>query len=419
MSKFDIKLPKLGESIEEATILKWHIKEGDLIEEDQAVVDLATDKVDSEIPSPVSGKIEKIFFPEGSIVTVGQTIAVINLNPENATIPTESEKNTEDNTIQKSTSKQILKTNNHSGKYYSPLVKRIAKEENISFIELENIQGSGENGRVRKLDLINYLKYRQLKPLDTPVNLTTEKSTNEVKTTIGDQIVPMTRMRKLIAEHMLNSVHTSAHVTSVVEADVTKLVQWRNNKKDDFEKKYGQKLTYMPVFVDVTAKALREFPQINASTDGENIIFRKQVNIGIAVALPDWNLIVPVIKNADQKNIAGLAAEINKLADRARKNKLQADDIQGGTFSITNFGSFKNLFGTPIINQPQVAILATGSIQKTPAVLETKDGDVIAIRHKMFLALTYDHRIVDGALGGAFLRRIADLLEDFDTKNDI
>jgi len=419
MSKFDIKLPKLGESIEEATILKWHIKEGDLIEEDQAVVDLATDKVDSEIPSPVSGKIEKIFFPEGSIVTVGQTIAVINLNPENATIPTESEKNTEDNTIQKSTSKQILKTNNHSGKYYSPLVKRIAKEENISFIELENIQGSGENGRVRKLDLINYLKYRQLKPLDTPVNLTTEKSTNEVKTTIGDQIVPMTRMRKLIAEHMLNSVHTSAHVTSVVEADVTKLVQWRNNIKDDFEKKYGQKLTYMPVFVDVTAKALREFPQINASTDGENIIFRKQVNIGIAVALPDWNLIVPVIKNADQKNIAGLAAEINKLADRARKNKLQADDIQGGTFSITNFGSFKNLFGTPIINQPQVAILATGSIQKTPAVLETKDGDVIAIRHKMFLALTYDHRIVDGALGGAFLRRIADLLEDFDTKNDI
>jgi len=419
MSKFDIKLPKLGESIEEATILKWHIKEGDLIEEDQAVVDLATDKVDSEIPSPVSGKIEKIFFPEGSIVTVGQTIAVINLNPENATIPTESEKNTEDNTIQKSTSKQILKTNNHSGKYYSPLVKRIAKEENISFIELENIQGSGENGRVRKLDLINYLKYRQLKPLDTPVNLTTEKSTNEVKTTIGDQIVPMTRMRKLIAEHMLNSVHTSAHVTSVVEADVTKLVQWRNNIKDDFEKKYGQKLTYMPVFVDITAKALREFPQINASTDGENIIFRKQVNIGIAVALPDWNLIVPVIKNADQKNIAGLAAEINKLADRARKNKLQADDIQGGTFSITNFGSFKNLFGTPIINQPQVAILATGSIQKTPAVLETKDGDVIAIRHKMFLALTYDHRIVDGALGGAFLRRIADLLEDFDTKNDI
>jgi len=419
MSKFDIKLPKLGESIEEATILKWHIKEGDLIEEDQAVVDLATDKVDSEIPSPVSGKIEKIFFPEGSIVTVGQTIAVINLNPENATIPTESEKNTEDNTIQKSTSKQILKTNNHSGKYYSPLVKRIAKEENISFIELENIQGSGENGRVRKLDLINYLKYRQLKPLDTPVNLTTEKSTNEVKTTIGDQIVPMTRMRKLIAEHMLNSVHTSAHVTSVVEADVTKLVQWRNNIKDDFEKKYGQKLTYMPVFVDITAKALCEFPQINASTDGENIIFRKQVNIGIAVALPDWNLIVPVIKNADQKNIAGLAAEINKLADRARKNKLQADDIQGGTFSITNFGSFKNLFGTPIINQPQVAILATGSIQKTPAVLETKDGDVIAIRHKMFLALTYDHRIVDGALGGAFLRRIADLLEDFDTKNDI
>ncbi|HPD64522.1 MAG TPA: dihydrolipoamide acetyltransferase family protein [Bacteroidia bacterium] len=417
MSKFEIKLPKLGESIEEATILKWHIKEGDLIEEDSPVVDLATDKVDSEIPSPVSGKVEKILFQEGDLVAVGKTIAIINLNPEqvedsgNIEEINPSEK-TEESAVNQIT---VKKPTTSHGRFYSPLVRTIANKENISIEELDSLEGSGKDGRVRKQDVLDYLKNRQSKPAPMPPAI--EKV--NIPVAEGDQIVPMSRMRKLIAGHMVMSEATSVHVTAVVEADVSRIVRWREQNKEAFEKKYGEKLTYMPFFAEAAALALREFPQVNASTDGENIILRKQVNIGIAVALPDWNLIVPVIKNADMKNLAGLASEINRLANAARQNKLQPDEIQGGTFSITNFGTFKNLFGTPIINQPQVAILATGSIVKRPVVIESPEGDTIAIRHMMYLALSYDHRIVDGALGGAFLRRIADLLENFDTNRSI
>ena len=417
MSKFEIKLPKLGESIEEATILKWHIKEGDLIEEDSPVVDLATDKVDSEIPSPVSGKVEKILFQEGDMVAVGKTIAIINLNPEqvedsgNIGEINPSEK-TEESAVNQNT---VKKPTDFHGRFYSPLVRTIAYKENISIEELDSLEGSGKDGRVRKQDVLDYLKNRQSKPAPMPPAI--EKV--NIPVAEGDQIVPMSRMRKLIAGHMVMSEATSVHVTAVVEADVSRIVRWREQNKEAFEKKYGEKLTYMPFFTEAAALALREFPQVNASTDGENIILRKQVNISIAVALPDWNLIVPVIKNADMKNLAGLASEINRLANAARQNKLQPDEIQGGTFSITNFGTFKNLFGTPIINQPQVAILATGSIVKRPVVIESPEGDTIAIRHMMYLALSYDHRIVDGALGGAFLRRIADLLENFDTNRSI
>jgi len=417
MSKFEIKLPKLGESIEEATILKWHIKEGDLIEEDSPVVDLATDKVDSEIPSPVSGKVEKILFQEGDLVAVGKTIAIINLNPEqvedsgNIGEINPSEK-TEESAVNQNT---VKKPTDFHGRFYSPLVRTIAYKENISIEELDSLEGSGKDGRVRKQDVLDYLKNRQSKPAPMPPAI--EKV--NIPVAEGDQIVPMSRMRKLIAGHMVMSEATSVHVTAVVEADVSRIVRWREQNKEAFEKKYGEKLTYMPFFTEAAALALREFPQVNASTDGENIILRKQVNISIAVALPDWNLIVPVIKNADMKNLAGLASEINRLANAARQNKLQPDEIQGGPFSITNFGTFKNLFGTPIINQPQVAILATGSIVKRPVVIESPEGDTIAIRHMMYLALSYDHRIVDGALGGAFLRRIADLLENFDTNRSI
>ncbi|MFC2114700.1 dihydrolipoamide acetyltransferase family protein [Bacteroidota bacterium] len=422
MAKYDIIMPKLGESVEEATILRWYVKEGDLIEEDQPVVELATDKVDSEIPSPVAGKVVKILFPEGELVPVGKVIAVIDMEGESAVVEKEVAKA---EAATESTTEKIeetpLKTNDlkSSDRFYSPLVKTIAAQEGIQMAELENIQGSGANGRVTKNDILAYLNNRKTEPKLLPQSKQMVKSNVAITVNPGDEVVPMGRMRKLIADHMVMSVHTSAHVTSVVEADVTNLANWRNRVKDEFLKKYGQKLTFMPIFTEAVAKALRDFPQVNASTDGENIIFRKQVNVGIAVALPDWNLIVPVIKNADQKNLAGLATDINTLAKNARENKLNPDDVSGGTFSITNFGTFDNLFGTPVINQPQVAILATGNIVKKPAVLETDMGDVIAIRHKMYLSLSYDHRIVDGALGGAFVKRVAEYLQDFDVNRKI
>jgi len=421
-------MPKLGESIQEGTITKWFVKEGDTVQEDDLLFEVATDKVDSEIPSPVDGVISKILFAENSLVAVGEILAIINMGGGNdadteasssaseikSTVKAESLVQTE------SIEESVDNVRELSNRFYSPLVKTIAKQENISFEELESITGSGANGRVQKNDILEYIKNKQGEKTVTPVKKAetiTERKTiapPPVSIGAGDQIIEMDRVRKLIADHMVMSKQVSPHVTSVVEADVTELVLWRNKNKEAFEKKYGEKITFMPVFIEAVAAALAEFPMVNSSVDGDKIILKKDINIGIAVAKPDGNLIVPVIKNADHKNLVGLTKELNRLANAARNNKLGIEEIQGGTFTITNFGSFRNLIGTPIINQPQVAILATGSIEKKPAVIETPTGDVIAIRHKMFLSLSYDHRIVDGALGGAFLRKIADNLEQFD-----
>lgn len=431
MSEFKIIMPKLGESIQEGTITKWFVKEGDTVEEDDMLFEVATDKVDSEIPSPVDGKITKIFFPENSLVPVGEVLAIINIDA-NAAI---SEESTTEAVVAKTTEVSIETAQtksdvtesikNQATRFYSPLVKTIAREENIQIEELETISGSGAGGRVQKKDILNYLENRDESKPQTVTKTETvapaRKTITPVSVSIGagDQIIEMDRVRKLIAEHMVMSKQVSAHVTSVVEADVTELVIWRNNNKEAFEKKYGEKITYMPVFTEAVARALSEFPLVNSSVDGDRIIMKRDINVGIAVAKPDGNLIVPVIRNAEQKNLVGLTKDLNRLATAARNNKLSMDDIQGGTFTITNFGSFRNLIGTPIINQPQVAILATGSIEKQPAVMELPTGDAIVIRHKMFLSLSYDHRIIDGALGGAFLRRIADLLEQFEMNRSI
>lgn len=429
MSNFQIVMPKLGESIQEGTITKWFVKEGDTVQEDDILFEVATDKVDSEIPSPVDGVLTKILFPENSLVAVGEVLAVISMGEEENVKEiiklgaTEIGKADEDTSVVNQESveeKSVENVRDLSNRFYSPLVKTIAKQENISFDELESIVGSGTNGRVQKNDILEFIKNRnggktEVQPKKDEI-VTPQKTIAQPSVSIGsgDQIIVMDRVRKLIAEHMVMSKQVSPHVTSVVEADVTGLVIWRNNNKEAFEKKYGEKITFMPVFTEAVAAALSEFPMVNSSVDGDRIILKKDINIGIAVAKPDGNLIVPVIKNAEQRNLVGLTKELNRLAAAARNNKLGIEEIQGGTFTITNFGSFRNLIGTPIINQPQVAILATGSIEKKPAVLETPTGDVIAIRHKMFLSLSYDHRIVDGALGGAFLRRIADNLEQFE-----
>ena len=431
MSEFKIIMPKLGESIQEGTITKWFVKEGDTVEEDDMLFEVATDKVDSEIPSPVDGRITKIFFPENSLVPVGEVLAIVNTDA-NAAIPEESTaeavvaKTTEVSIETAQTKSDVTESiKNQATRFYSPLVKTIAREENIQIEELETIPGSGVGGRVQKKDILNYLETRGENKPQTVTKTETvapaRKTVASVPVSIdaGDQIIEMDRVRKLIAEHMVMSKQVAPHVTSVVEADVTELVIWRNNNKEAFEKKYGEKITYMPVFTEAVAKALSEFPLVNSSVDGDRIIMKRDINVGIAVAKPDGNLIVPVIRNAEQKNLVGLTKDLNRLATAARNNKLSMDDIQGGTFTITNFGSFRNLIGTPIINQPQVAILATGSIEKKPAVMETPTGDAIVIRHKMFLSLSYDHRIIDGALGGAFLRRIADLLEQFEMNRSI
>ncbi|MDB4584516.1 2-oxo acid dehydrogenase subunit E2 [Draconibacterium sp.] len=432
MANFNIVMPKLGESIQEGTITKWFVKEGDTVEEDDMLFEVATDKVDSEIPSPVDGVIAKILFPEDSLVPVGEVLAIINLdgdmeNDDFATDESVTEpESVEEGAVPETTEKLVDNARKLSNRFYSPLVKTIAKEEGISMEELETIQGSGANGRVQKKDILDYIKNKAVKSTTEPQSEQTKSAPSVDKkvpmpVSVGerDQVVEMDRIRKLIADHMVMSKQVSPHVTSVVEADVTELVLWRNKNKDAFLQKYGEKITFMPIFTEAVATALAEFPFVNSSVDGDKIILKKDINIGIAVAKPDGNLIVPVIKNAEQRNLVGLAKELNRLANAARTNKLDPAEIQGGTFTITNFGSFGNIIGTPIINQPQVAILATGIIEKKPAVLETPTGDVIAIRHKMYLSLSYDHRIVDGALGGAFLRRIADVLEQFDTNRSI
>jgi 2-oxoglutarate dehydrogenase E2 component (dihydrolipoamide succinyltransferase) len=435
MATSDIVMPKMGESVQEATITQWFKKAGDKVEEDDVLLEIATDKVDSEIPSPVSGVIKKILYDVDAVVAVGEVIAVIDLDGEGSTENEEEEapedktgdiadkKEEVSDTVQEEKQPVARQDFDKSDKFYSPLVRSIAQKENISAEELDTIQGSGREGRVRKEDILKYLENRgegaPAKASASQPSKKTEPSAVKVTVNEGDQIVQMDRMRKLIAESMVTSKQISPHVTNFIEADVTGIVMWRNKVKDEFLKREGQKLTFMPVFIEAAAKALKDFPEVNASVDGDKIILRKNINIGIAVALPTGNLIVPVIRNADQKSLLGLTVDLNTLAGNARNNKLSPDDIQGGTFTISNFGTFQNLTGTPIINQPQVAILATGTIEKKPAVLETPTGDVIAIRHKMILALTYDHRIIDGALGGKFLKAIAGYLENYDVNRTI
>lgn len=431
MPHFELKMPKLGESVEQATITKWFVKEGDIVEEDQSLLEIATDKVDSEIPSPVEGKVVKLFFKVNDLVAVGKVIALIDTGDGSEPI-SEDDSNADkiislDNSTSSTTSE--ASDNGNATRFYSPLVKSIAKEEGISINELEQLKGTGAEGRVRKEDVLGYLESRGSAPATTtkaaaevaPAPQVTEPARPKVSVSVGaeDTIVEMDRMRKIIAEHMVNSKHVSAHVTAMVEVDMQNVVDWRKKNKDAFEKRYGTKLTYMPIFMEAVSKALRDFPGVNVSVDGDKIIYRKNINLGIAVALPSGNLIVPVVKNADMLSLAGNASELNRLAANARDGKLSPDDIQGGTFSITNFGSFNNVMGTPIISQPQVAILATGTIEKKPAVMETQYGDIIVARHKMFLSLSYDHRVVDGMLGGNFLRRIADYLEQFDPNRTI
>lgn len=449
MAQVELIMPKMGESVAEATIIKWLKNEGDKIALDEPVLEIATDKVDSEIPSPFEGFLAKKLFNEGDVVQVGKAVALISTEavaaapaaPQTpaATTTAPVAQTAAATAVVTAPATELAKTGD-SGRFYSPLVRNIAKEEGISMAELESITGSGMHGRVTKNDILGYLpnKGKLHTQVQEQVATTVSANGNGAAQTVtaapqtqapaakpavalmpGDEIVEMDRMRKLIADHMVMSKQTSPHVTSYVEADVTNLVQWRERIKKDFEKREGEKITFTPVFVEAVVRAIKDFPGVNVSVDGQKIIMRKNINIGMAAALPTGNLIVPVIKNADRMNLVGLTKTVNDLANRARANKLQPDEIQGGTFTITNVGSFGNVMGTPIINQPQVAILAVGAIRKRPAVLETPQGDVIAIRHMMFLSLSYDHRVVDGMLGGSFLRRIADYLEQFDANREL
>ncbi|MCK5066091.1 MAG: 2-oxo acid dehydrogenase subunit E2 [Bacteroidales bacterium] len=437
MASFDIIMPKMGESIEEATITNWFVKEGDKVEEDDVLLEIATDKVDSEIPSPVEGLVKKILFRQDEVVAVGTVIAVIGLDGgdespqinEEESAPAEPENLLPEQEVS-SDPGNLEAVVSSSGRFYSPLVKTIASKESISQAELDTIEGSGINGRVQKKDLLKFIENRssgqpavEAAKAPAPVSQPAKEAPPAVQAVSApvlsgeDEVIEMSRLRKLIAAHMIKSKQTSAHVTNMIEVDVTAVVNWRNRVKDEFLKKEGVKLTFLPVFLEATVKTLREYPQINASVDGERIIIKKKINLGVAVSLPDYNLIVPNIKNADSLNLTGITKRMNELAAAARSNKLGPDDISGGTFTVTNFGSFKNDIGTPIINQPEVAILAIGAIKKKPAVIETEMGDVIAIRQKMWLSLTYDHRIIDGALGGAFLKRLGDYIESFDPES--
>ena len=433
MAELKVELPKMGESVAEATITTWLKSVGDKIEEDEPIVEIATDKVDSEVPSPCSGILKEALFSEGDIVQVGSIFAVIETD-QNVGIEIEddkvelSEMEVESEILkplEKEVSEQII-VENTSDRFYSPLVKSIAKKENINQDELDQITGSGANGRVTKKDMLNYLDnktnqtpispIKQEKP--KPQTPTVISTTSTVQNGEGE-IIEMDRMRKMIADHMVHSVHTAPHVTSFVEADVTNLVLWRNKYKKEFENREGEKLTFTPIFIEAVAKALRDFPMVNSSIDGDKIIVKSNINIGMATALPSGNLIVPVINHADQLNLVGLAKKVNDLALRARNNQLKPDEISGGTYTISNVGTFGNVMGTPIINQPQSAILALGAIRKKPAVIESPTGDMIGIRHMMFLSHSYDHRNVDGALGGQFVRKVADYLENFNVERTL
>lgn len=429
MAKFELKLPKMGESVAEATITNWLKNVGDTIAMDEAVLEIATDKVDSEVPSEVSGVLIEQLFGKDDVVKVGQTIAIIETEGGTVETPKVAEVTTPivaevEKTI--AVAKEMAAPADFSGsdKFFSPLVKNIAKEEGISIAELETIVGSGKEGRVTKEDILHYIKNRSSQGsipqmVTTPAaqeitSFKAETTTVPVSVNGGDEIVEMDRMRKLISGYMVASVQTSAHVQSFIEVDVTNIVKWRDKIKNEFEKREGEKLTFTPIFMEAVAKALKDFPGMNISVDGDYIIKKKNINLGMAAALPNGNLIVPVIKNADQLNLVGMAKAVNDLGNRAKAGKLKPDDTQGGTYTVTNVGTFGSVFGTPIINQPQVGILALGAIRKVPAVIETPEGDFIGIRQKMFLSHSYDHRVVDGALGGSFVKRVADYLEAFD-----
>ena len=429
-------MPKMGESVAEATILKWLKKEGDRVEADESILEIATDKVDTEVPSPASGILTKCLFSEGQVVKVGEVIAMIASEKEDQVVtPTPSssvpEKTSNSSSNGKHLQQQAMSASpmnvdtfpktSSEGRFYSPLVRNIAKESGLSIKELEQIQGSGSNNRLTKQDLLKHLENKSSQvEIQTPISTGTVKSVPSTISSSGNvEIIEMDRMRKLIADHMVMSKHTSPHVTSFVEADVTNMVKWRERVKGDFEKREKEKITFTPLFIEAVCKAIKDFPMINISVDGTKIIIKKDINIGMATALPSGNLIVPVIKNADYLNLIGITKMVNDLANRARNNKLKPEEIQDGTFTITNVGTFGNVMGTPIINQPQVAILALGAIRKKPVVIETPEGDTIGIRQMMFLSLSYDHRVVDGSLGGSFLRRIADYLEQFDASRQI
>ena len=428
MAKFELKLPKMGESVAEATITNWLKKVGDKIEVDEAVLEIATDKVDSEIPSEISGVLSEILFNVDDIVKVGQTIAIIETEaqvplPEVATpeVAPESIVAVEE-IIEKAVATVSEPANfSSSEKFFSPLVKNIAKQEGVSISELEAINGSGKEGRVTKEDILKFvesLKSNIAAPVSIPTTSTPQTKAAPVSVNGSDEIVEMDRMRKLISGYMMASINTSAHVQSFIEVDVTNIWKWREKNKNAFEKKEGEKLTFTPIFMEAVAKALRDFPGMNISVDGDYIIKKKNINLGMAASLPNGNLIVPVIKNADQLNLVGMAKAVNDLGNRAKEGKLKPDDTQGGTYTVTNVGTFGSVFGTPIINQPQVGILALGAIRKVPAVIETPEGDFIGIRNKMFLSHSYDHRVVDGALGGSFVKRVADYLEAFDINRE-
>lgn len=436
MARVDLIMPKMGESIMEATILTWRKKPGDRVELDEPVLDIATDKVDSEVPSPVAGTIVEILFKENDVVAINTPIAIIETeagataaaSPATPAAPAAA---TEPPFVPAPANTTAAAVQSSSERFYSPLVRTIAKEENISQAELDAIPGTGMEGRVTKKDMLAFVAQRKsapaAAPAPTPVAAPASPAAPApapvappaVSISGNVEIIEMDRMRKLIADHMVMSKHTSPHVTSFVEADVTNLVNWRNQVKDKYKKQYGENITFTPIFVEAIARAIRDYPMINCSVDGTRIILKKDVNIGMAAALPSGNLIVPVIKGADMLNLAGLTKTVNDLASRARQNQLKPEEIQGGTFTLTNVGTFGNVMGTPIINQPQVAIMAVGAIRKKPAVLETEYGDVIAVRQMMFLSLSYDHRVVDGMLGGSFLRRVADYLEQFDPNRPI
>jgi 2-oxoglutarate dehydrogenase E2 component (dihydrolipoamide succinyltransferase) len=445
MAQMNITLPAMGEGVIEATINKWLVSEGSKVKEDDPLVEVATDKVDSEIPAPVSGTVISIKVKEGSVAKIGEILAVI----DNEASPTKEDLKKVDKEVKRvretieaekqkpvekeeSTAEMLSKT--PAGKFLSPLVRNIASKEGISTEELDKIKGSGAEGRITKDDILKVVEERKSGKTSQEVKSEIAPETQEkeperirepeaagekavksepVAVSAGDEVIPMDRIRRIIAEHMVMSKRTSAHVTSFIDADVTKLVNWRNANKDKFLAAEGQKLTLTPIFIDATAKALRELPMVNVSVDGNNIIKRKNINIGMATALPNGNLIVPVIKDANEKSLTGIAKAVNDLAERARVNKLKPDEITGGTFTITNFGSYHNLAGTPIINQPQAAILGTGVVRKTPVVIETAEGDVIAIRQIMILSLSYDHRVIDGALAGKFLHKVKEILENY------
>ncbi len=428
MARFELIMPKMGESIIEATITKWLKQAGDTVEDDDPIVEIATDKVDSEIPSPVEGKITEVLYKEGDTVAVGKVIAYIQTEGEESgesDVPAKEEAPQEQNQDLPKTESEPAKKEDYSKseRFYSPLVKNIARKENISYEELESIKGTGKDGRVTKQDILDYLSDRPAADRkDSPTAAPAQKGSieqPEVSAGEEDEIIEMDRMRKLIADHMVMSKQISPHVTSFIEADVTSIVNWRNKVKDSFLAREKQKITFTPIFIEAAARVLREYPRINASVDGTSIILRKNINIGMATALPNGNLIVPVIQKVDQKNLLGITKDVNDLAARARDNKLNPEEIQGGTFTVTNFGSFDSITGTPIINQPQVAILGIGAIRKKPVVIETPQGDMIGIRHMMILSLAYDHRIVDGALGGMYLKRLKEVIENFDVNQTI